>query len=276
MEFWEDNKVAITGCGAALLVLLLLYVFFLAPVGRSVTALADENKKCDKEVAKYYPEGGMSVNLLLSDFESSNVELRKRFEVLKEKMTVRAEEAFTVPADEPQPGFFFRRLLTKKRHELMFYASTHAMDSIDETLGFGENVPDDEAVPAMMGDLASACEMVKIAADSGVKVIKNIKHTGASRKGAPGLNPFIEERALRISLTSDLAGLMKFLHGLNERRSFFGLRDLTIESSGLGKQKLLEVKAVCATFRFFEPVRSVPKERPGGPGSRGPAPTYGL
>ena len=216
------------------------------------------------------------MNLLISDFESSNAELRKRFEVLKKKMTVRAEEAFTVPTDEPQPGFFFRRLLTKKRHELMFYASTHAMDSIDETLGFGENVPDDEAVPAMMGNLASACEIVRIAADSGVKTIGKMEHAGTSKKGAPGLNPFIEEHTLRISMTTDLTGLLKFLHGLGGRRRVFGLRDLTVTSPGIGKQKLLEVEAVCATFSFFEPVLSVPKEKPGGPGSRGPAPTYGL
>ena len=276
MEFWEDNKLAITGCGVALLVSLLLYVFFFAPIGRSVTALAHENEEWGKKVAEYYPEGGMSVDLLLSGFQLSNVELRKRFEILEEKMTAQADEAFVVPVDEPQPGFFFRRLLTKKRYELMFYASKRSLNSIDETLGFGENVPEDEAVPGMLSDLTSACEIVKIAADSGVRTVKKIEHTGVSEKGAPGLNPFIEEHGLRMSMACDLGGLMKFLHGLGESRRFFGVRGLKVESPGRGKEKLLEVDIVGATFGFFEPAESVPQEKPGGPGSRGPAPTYGL
>ncbi len=276
MEFWEDNKLAITGCGVTLLVLLLLYVFLFAPIGRSVTALAGQNVEWDEKVAKYYPEGGMSVDLLVSDFELSNVQLREHYNALKEKMTAQADEAFAVPADEPQPGFFFRRLLTKKRYELMFYASKRSLDSIDETLGFGENVPDDDAVPGMLNDLTSASDIVKIAADSGVRMIRKIEHTGVSKKGAPGLNSFIEEHTLRISMKCDLNGLMKFVDALGESRRFFGLRDLKIESPGLGKEKLLEVELVCATFGFFEPAKSVPRKGPGGPGSKGPAPTYGL
>ena len=74
----------------------------------------------------------------------------------------------------------------------MFYASTHGMDSMDESLGFGENVPEDEAVVGMLSDLASACEIVKTAADAGVKAVDDIRHIGVTEKGGPGLNPFIE------------------------------------------------------------------------------------
>lgn len=275
MEFWEENKVAITGCAAALLLLLLLYLFVLRPVGRAVKTVAAENKEWDKKLADYYPEGGESVDLLVSEFGSSNARLRKRFEVLKDRMTLEREEGFAVPADEPQPGFFFRRLLTKKRYELMFYASTHGMDSIDKTLGFGENVPEDEAVRDMLDDLASACDIVKTAADAGVKVIEKIEHLGVSEQGAPGLNPFIEEHRMQMSMLCDITGLIKFLHSLGERRHFFGLRDLTVESPGLGKEKLLKIEVLCATFRFFEPAQPV-VEQPGGPGPKAPAPTYGL
>ena len=50
MEFWEDNKLAITGSGVGLLVLLLLYVFMLGPVGRSVKAVAVKNAEWDKKL----------------------------------------------------------------------------------------------------------------------------------------------------------------------------------------------------------------------------------
>ena len=69
MEFWEENKKVIVGCGTALLVLLAVYLFFLGPMWRRVEALAEENEKMAKELATYYPEGGVTVENLKGTFE---------------------------------------------------------------------------------------------------------------------------------------------------------------------------------------------------------------
>lgn len=276
MEFWEENKVMITGCAVALLVLLLAHVVFLGPLSRSVHALADENGKLNKNLEDYYPGGGASVDVLTPMFESSNEKLRERYAGLVDGMSWNSEKPFIVPKDEPQPGFFFRRLLTKKRDELLFYTSTRGMDSIDNSLGFGESVPEDKAVPEMLRNLAVSYEMVTAAADAGVKVIDRIEHTAAADIGIPGYTPFIKEYAVQMSMKCDLDALMKFLHNLDEGRRFFGLIELNVESTGLGREKLLSVDIVCAAFSFFQPDRPMEREKPMGPRTKRPVPTYGL
>jgi hypothetical protein len=276
MEFWEENKTAIVGCGAAALILLFAYIFFFGPMWRRVRILAGENEKKAKEVASYYPEGGVTVENLRSTFQLSNAKLKKEYKGLAGKMTLKLEAPFVVPEKEPQPGFYLRRLLTEKRYEMLFYTSTRGMDSIDKSLGFGENVPPDEAVPGMLVELASACEVVRAAADAGVKTVSNISHRGVRERGAPGYAPFVQERGIGLSMRCSLDALVKFLHSLDKRKYFFGLRSMEIESPLGEEEGLLAVRMQCATFGFVEPKEPI-KRKPKvvGPGRR-KAPTYGL
>jgi hypothetical protein len=277
MEFWEENKTAIVGCGTAALVLLFAHIFFLGPMWRRVNTVTEENEKKAKEIASYYPEGGVTVQNLKSTFQLSNAKLKKEYEGLVRKMTLKLEGAFIVPEKEPDPGFYLRRLLTEKRYEMLFYTSTRGMDSIDKSLGFGENVPPDEAVPEMLIELASACEVVRAAADAGVKTVSKISHKGVGKRGAPGYAPFVQERGIGLSMRCSLDALVRFLHSLDKRKYFFGLKNMEIESP-LGEEKgLLAVRMECATFRFVEPEEPIKKRKKKvvGPGPRR-APTYGL
>ena len=147
---------------------------------------------------------------------------------------------------------------------------------IDNSLGFGESVPEDKAVPGMLRDLAASCEIVTAAADAGVRVIDGIEHKGVSLRGIPGYTPFIKEYTVQVSMKCDLAALIKFLHNLDVRRNFFGLVEIDVESPGLGREKLLSVDIVCATFSFFRPAQPVERKKPAGPGTKRPVPTYGL
>ncbi len=277
MEFWEDNKKVIVGCGAALLVLLAAYLFFLGPMWRKVGSLGEENGKLSSELASYYPEGGVTVENLKGVFELSNAKLKQEYGGLVGKMAQTLKPPFVVPEDEPQPGFYFRRKLSEKQYELLFYSSTRGMDSIDRSLGFGENVPPDESVPELLNQLASACEIVRTAADAGVKTVSSIAHQGVQKRALPGYAPFLEERGMALSMRCTLESLMKFIHSLDKREYFFGVKKLSMESPLGEEDGLLAVRMECVTFRFMEPQEPIKKEpeKPAGPGNI-KAPTYGL
>lgn len=279
MEFWEENKKMLLGCACALGLLLILHLFLIGPTSRKVGKMTGENEEWGKKLSQYYPEGGTSVASLQRMFAASNGSLAGRLNALKEKMTLGKDEVFIVPEDEPQPGFYFRRLLTKKRNDLLFYAGNRGVESVDITLGFQENVPEDSEVPGMMKKLAAACELVMAAADSGVRAVENINHLKLSTSGPSGYAPFIEEHAVTMSIHCDIVALMKFVHNLGERKDFFSLRELKVESPGRGDEKLLEVEISCVAFSFFEPVEE-PKTGgsggPGGPAAPVAAPTYGM
>jgi len=277
MEFWEDNKRVILGCGAALLVLLALYLFFLGPMWRKVKSLGEENEKLGKQVGKYYPEGGVTVGNLKGVFELSNAKLRERYEDLVGKMEQTLKPPFVVPEGEPQPGLYFRMKLSEKQYEMLFYVSTRGMDSIDRSLGFGENVPPDEAVPELLNQLASACEIVRAAADAGVKTVSSITHKGVTKRGAPGYGEFLEEHGMALTMRCTLKSLITFVHSMDKRKYFFGLKELALESPLGEENDLLAVRLECATFRFREPAEPIKKkpEKPAGP-RRIRAGTYGL
>ena len=139
---------------------------------------------------------------------------------------------------------------------------------------FDQSPSNDIVLPSKEGNIKDATNTIKI--EEFKKFNVKYKFVIATSEDVDEVDSFIKEHGLRMSMKCDLIGLMKFLHALGESRRFFGLRGLTIESPGRGKEKLLEVDLECATFEFFEPAESVPQETPVGPGPRGPAPTYGL
>ncbi len=230
----KDNKfIFITLISMAVVFVLFFTFFFRVYDARNDTA-KEERRKIDYELEPYYGGGlGRSGLVDMQDYYRELLALkeskRKNVEDLKLKLEIKPTPEFVADREEKNPGAYFKKILDRKRTELLMESSRRNIE-IPESLGFGEEIPPDDTAADLLRFLYIKDQLIRIGLESGIVSVTSIKHSEKVKTGPDKDAMFINEFPVRMTVQGNLKSIMRILYRMRSRNRFLILRNLEIVS----------------------------------------------
>lgn len=258
--FWKDNKyliLTVTGFG----VCFILFYFFLFRVFLEKT---ESNRETLQDLGyelyhDYYREASVADHIMNMDHYYDLVKSLKKTKKenvlhLGKKLSLKPVGDFIIAEFEKNQGAYFKKILDRKRTDLLMLSSRRNID-IPADLGFGDEIPPDNEADDLMKFLLIKDRLVQIAVDSGVAAVTSIEHLTVIRTGPDRETRFITEFPVKIKLQSTLNNTLKVLYKLRSENQFLVLRNLEVTSDNddfSDKQNIFGVTIHVAGMTFSD------------------------
>jgi hypothetical protein len=191
---------------------------------------------------------------------------------LKDRLAIKPSAEFLVGPEEKFPGAYFKKILDRKRNDLLQAAARRNID-IPDDLGFGEALPPDAQAADLLRILYIKERLMRIALEAGVRAVTAIAHAEMVRTGPTRDLRFINEYPVTMKFRGTLAGALSILYRMRGEDQFFVLRNLEIASGNkdhTGREEIVDVAIDVAGITFSE-VREADLQPVPPPPEKGPA-----
>jgi Tfp pilus assembly protein PilO len=238
MKLQKDSKYIVITLLTFVGVFLMFYFFFFKVYERKNTEEVENRRKTDVELETYYGDPFGRKNLVdmekyWSDLLRHKKNKKVSVENLKKKLEIKPTSEFIISREEKNPGSYFKKILDRKRTELLKESSRRNIE-IPEDLGFGEELPPDAEAPDLLTFLFVKDQLIRIGLESGIRSITAVDHFELVKTGPEKNNMFINEYPVRIEFQGELKSVMNILYRLRSKNRFLILRNLEITSDNEG------------------------------------------
>ena len=241
-RIWEQNKPLIIVLGSCLLALIVMRPNVLSggepPLAgwlwrgwRSEYGELERRKdQLTQQTQAYAPGPGRDrVSYVQSRLETANDILRRQFEHRVRELAFIPYEPFLPPGNDAidsgdggeEPGFYFRRQLTRTREQLQLYCSLRSVE-VAPDLGLGDYaegpVPEPARVPELLRQLAAADTFVRLCADHQIDHIRIASHRSRRVLDTGSRRDFLREHPMRVELRAGFEEFAQLLRGMKGRR----------------------------------------------------------
>ncbi|MFH1707876.1 MAG: hypothetical protein ABIF71_08155 [Planctomycetota bacterium] len=275
---WKNNKYIILTLVGWLAAMAVFYFTLFRP--RALERLAGE--EADRAVAYelgafLHPadkeRGRMVMQPYLTEVRAFKESKAANVTRLKDRLAIKPSAEFLVGPEEKFPGAYFKKILDRKRNDLLQEAARRNIE-IPDDLGFGEALPPDAQAADLLRILYIKERLMRIALEAGVQAVTAIGHAEMVRTGPSREMRFINEYPVTMKFRGTLAATLGILYRMRGGDQFFVLRNLEIASANRdrnGREESLGVTVDVAGMSFDEvragdlrPAAVEPKPGPSG------------
>lgn len=268
--FWKSNKYIIITLAGFLFAFLFFYLFVFRIFVSKREENAAVNAKVTYDVNQFYQDPDtkraiVPMDSYYKELQNRTDQKRDNVELLKQKLTIKPPAEFQIQPDEKFPGAYFKKILDRKRNELLQEASRRNIE-IPEDLGFGEEIPPDEKAIDLLRHLFIKDRLIRISLDAGIRNISAIEHFEVVTTGPEREIRFINEYPVKIKFQGTLASTLRILYRMRGEHQFFVLRNLEINSdnsnvSDQSRQVGVVINVAGMTFSDIEESKIRPKPK---------------
>jgi len=225
VSFWEENKKLCYGLLAAIVVLLVLWPSFregrpavIRFYSSEYAKLKKDEKGKSKQIKKYYNKKNPRMSSVISQAKRFNGELAEQYRRLRNHTIFIPPMPFKIPSWEPWKGLRFLEIQTNTHTtELLRYTSLRDIAIGDESFGLdlGGVPPEKEKLPLLLRQLAMIDDLVRKAADCGVRRIDKVIPMNPVKTGPLNRPHFLAIYPVRMQLAASVESIMRFVNSLD-------------------------------------------------------------
>lgn len=225
MGFWEENKKLCLGLLAALVALLVLWPSFkdgrsgiLSPWKPRYGKLQEDERTNDEEINKHFNKKNQPTSEVISQARRYNSELEQQYRELRNHVIFFAPTPFRIASWDAQPGLRFLEIQNETHtRDLLQYISLRNVLIDDKYVGLDQGgvPPEEKSLPLLLRQAAMIDDLVRKAADCGVRSIDKVIHYPPIKAGPLNRPHFLKMYPVRMRVGAPVEAIMKFMNSLD-------------------------------------------------------------